>query len=73
MLKEYTESELRLILSMPPTRASAAALAPVLGRTQGAIELVYRHVGTPTRENARGYMVKAKAIARELGWVINPK
>lgn len=42
MNKEYREGELEVILSLAPTGANIEWLSKLLGRSKGAIEIVYK-------------------------------
>jgi len=40
--KEYREGELEVILSLAPTEANIGWLSKLLGRSKGAIQIVYK-------------------------------
>jgi hypothetical protein len=50
--KPYSDAELALIVAMPHTKASAALLAPALGRTYGSMLMNYRWLRATDKEVA---------------------
>jgi len=68
-MDSYTDEEYRLILSHPPTKASAALLAPILGRSVEAIEWEYRILYMRFGEVPNTRTKRIRKLARELGWI----
>lgn len=71
--KPWSDHELRLVLSMPPSRSSIRVLAKALKRGHGSIEQIYRWAGqSPDRiESERpdhAFVQQIVRIRKELGW-----
>jgi hypothetical protein len=70
--EQYREGELELILSLAPTRENRRRLALSLGRSEKAIEIVYRiayRPGQPFGQSADTQRKKIEAAKRRLGFI----
>lgn len=71
--KEYRKGELELILGLAPTKQNIAHLAGALGRSERAIEIVYRIAYQPERpfgSAAETQRRKIEAAKERLGFAI---
>jgi hypothetical protein len=72
--KPYSDEELRLVLSLPPTRINVARLAVALQRSPNGIRIIYE-LACSRRRHLRSDLLSTKTwrqvrrIAAELGWV----
>jgi hypothetical protein len=66
----YTDDEIRLVLSHPPTKASIALLAAALGRTPNGIKMIYRRIYPGFSDEPGGETRQVRRIARQMGWVL---
>lgn len=71
--KPWTDDELRIVLRCAPTAENCLRFARALGRSYGAVELVYRwasstdqHVEETHPVNA--HIARVKKIAKEVSW-----
>ena len=70
--RSYLDEELELILSLAPTRENLERLAKVLGRSESAVQLIYRaaygHSAFPEGEAFnRKVLAAKKALGIEMG------
>lgn len=68
--QSYSDDEIRLVLSHPPTEASAILLAPALGRTTDAIKMVYRRIYPGFTEDPNAFTSQVRRIAREMHYLL---
>lgn len=69
----WTDAELRVILSDPPTQENCVKHAKAFGRGYGSLEQIYRWAATDSNEIKRlrpddAFVAQIKRIAKELGW-----
>lgn len=71
---EYREGELELILSLAPTSENIQRLAKVLGRSESAMQLVYRAAfGHGSFPKGAAFNRKVLAAKKTLGIAVGPK
>jgi hypothetical protein len=68
--QEYTDAQIRLVLSHPPTMASAVLLAEPLGRAVPAIEMIYRRIYPGFTHDPSKFTRQVRRIAKEMGWLL---
>ncbi|MEI3613144.1 hypothetical protein [Pseudogracilibacillus sp. SO30301A] len=72
--KEWSDDELRIVLSFSPTNANCLFLAKAFKRGYGSIEQIFRWASTSDKViNDKGrtndkFIQQIKRIAREIGW-----
>lgn len=72
--KKWTDEELRVILSDPPTRDNCIKHAKAFGRGYGSLEMIYRWAAASDKDiEERGraddaFVQQVKRVAKELGW-----
>lgn len=70
--REYRPGELELILSQPPTKENVGRLASSLGRSEAAIEIVYRiayQPNAPFGSSADIQRQKIETAKTQLGFI----
>jgi hypothetical protein len=60
--RKYREGELDLILSLVPTKENVRRLASSLGRSTGAVEVVYRMAYTKFGRGGKGSDIQKRKI-----------
>lgn len=70
---DWSDNELKIILSEAPTRLNCVRFAQAFKRGYGSIEQIYRWAATPDREIRRkrpedAFIKQIKRVAKELGW-----
>lgn len=72
--KEWTDDELRIVLSFSPTKANCLFLAKAFKRGYGSIEQIFRWASTSDKViNDKGraddkFIQQVKRVAKEIGW-----
>jgi hypothetical protein len=72
--KEWTDDELRIVLSLSPTKANCLFLAKAFKRGYGSIEQIFRWASTSDKDiNNKGraddkFIQQVKRVAKEIGW-----
>jgi hypothetical protein len=70
----WTDEELKIVLSLPPTKENILHLAKCFKRNIGSIELIFRWAVTPKNviknksRNDDAFILQIKKIYKELGW-----
>jgi hypothetical protein len=70
----WTDDELKIVLSLPPTKENMLQLAKCFKRNIGSIEQIFRWAVTPKdviKNKGRGndaFIMQIKKIYKELGW-----
>lgn len=74
--KAWSDDELRIIFSYPPTRENCLKLAKAFKRGQGSITQIYKWAATSNKtieQQGRAddaFILQIKRISKEQGWVI---
>ena len=71
--KEWTDTELRVLLLDAPTKENCLKYALAFRRSVGSIELIYRWAMTPAKEieetrSDNVFVQQIKRVSKELGW-----
>jgi len=71
--KPWTDDELRLILSSPPTQENCMRLAKAFNRGYESIELIFRWAATSQkiidqRRKDHSFIAQIKRVAKDVGW-----
>lgn len=72
--KSWTDEELRVVLSFPPTKENALKLAKAFKRNYGSIEQIFRWATTDNKEikekgrDEDSFIRQIKRIHKEMGW-----
>lgn len=71
--QQWTDDELRVILSSPPTKENCLKYAVAFGRGYGSIEQIYRWAQMSDKEIVKKreddkFIAQIKKIAKQLGW-----
>ena len=72
--KSWTDDELKIVLSLPPTKENCLKLAKAFKRGYGSIEQIYRWAVTPKRDleiaerENDSFIHQVQRIYKEVGW-----
>ena len=72
--KSWTDDELKIVLSLPPTKENCLKLAKAFRRGYGSIEQIYRWAVTPkralesTERENDSFIQQIQRIYKEVGW-----